>query len=82
MMTANLIERELLEVVQGLTDDQKQTVLQYARTIKQPVGEPGWLFVERTRHIHIPAEDLEAMQKAIDEAFGQIEDFPEVDLNG
>ena len=69
-MTANLIERELLEVVQSLTDAQKQTVLQYARTIDKPVGTPGWKFVKMARELHFDPEDVAQMEAVIEEEFG------------
>lgn len=81
-MTANLIERELLEVVQSLTDAQKQTVLQYARNLGRPVGIPGKLAVQFANELNFSPDDLAEMSTAIEAAFEQVHPAPEVDLDG
>jgi hypothetical protein len=64
------MQRHILEIVRGLT--QLKNVLQ---------GEPGWLFLERTSHIHIEPGDLKLMEEAIEEWCERIDDFPEVDFD-
>lgn len=74
-------EREILDALHKLNVDQQRRVLEFAQGLTRPKGEPGWLFLERTRDIHIEPDDLKAMEQAIEEACEQIHDFPEVNLD-
>jgi hypothetical protein len=68
MMTALSLEQQILEQFRNLDSDQQQQVLDFIHHLKRhPPGEPGWLFLERTRDIYIPDEDLEAIKRAIEE---------------
>jgi len=66
-MTDMTLEQEILEVVRRLNTQQQREALEYLRDLEQPKGEPGWLFIERTRDIHIEPDDLKAMADAIEE---------------
>jgi hypothetical protein len=82
MMTANLIERELLEVVQSLTDEQKQTLLQYARNMGRPAGISGKRAVQIADELNFSPDDLTEMSAAMEAAFEQVYPAPEVNLDG
>lgn len=75
-------EQEILDIVRGLSDAQKQQALDYLRVLKRPQGEPGWKVVQHSRELAFDKGSLEEMQRAIDEACEMVEDFPEVDLDG
>ncbi|MBZ0281628.1 MAG: hypothetical protein K8L97_12885 [Anaerolineae bacterium] len=72
------LEQEIMDVVRKLNIEEQRTVLEQARRLAEPKGEPGWLFLERTQNIHIAADDLKLMEQAIEEAFEKIDDLPEV----
>jgi hypothetical protein len=74
-------EQEILELVRTLSDDQKQQALDYLRVLKRPKGELGWKVIQHSRELDFDLESLEQMERAIDEAFEVIEDFPEVNLD-
>ncbi len=61
------IEQELLEQLKKLDTDQKKQVLAFVHRLTQPQGEPGRDFIERTSHIHFPKEDLEEIERYIEE---------------
>jgi len=84
-MSEITIEQEILAAVQKLDRDMQQHILEIVRGLVQPKsvvqGEPGWLFIERTRDIHIEPEDLQLMEQAIEEDRARYKSFPEVDFD-
>lgn len=85
-MSEMTLEQEILTEVKKLNTDMQRHLLEIVRgltnTSSQSIGEPGWLFLERTRHIHIPTEDLAEMAQIIEEECERIDDFPEVNFDG
>lgn len=76
------LEQELLDQVRKLDRNQQRRVVAYARALHtRPKGQSGAEFLERTKNIHIDADDLKRMEQAIEEAFEQISDLPEVNFN-
>jgi hypothetical protein len=65
---------ELLSMLEKMSETQQRELLAQLRPSEKPIGEPGWLFVERTRHIHLPTEDAEDMLRVIEEGCEGIED--------
>jgi hypothetical protein len=61
------IEQEILERVQQLNPDQKKQVLDFVQKLTQPRGESGRDFLERTKGINFPKEDLEEIARIIEE---------------
>ncbi|MBE2184932.1 MAG: hypothetical protein IAE89_15995 [Anaerolineae bacterium] len=53
-------------------------VVELANRLARLQGTPGKVFVQQTRDIHIEPDDINRMTDAINEAFKQVEDFPEV----
>jgi hypothetical protein len=61
------IEQEILEQIQKLNPDQKKQVLDFVQKLNQPKSETGKEFLERTKHIKFPKEDLEEIARYIEE---------------
>lgn len=84
-MTAVSYEQDILREARKLAPDQQQRVLDLIRhwtsTPNQSSGIPGWLYIELTRNLHIPAGDMDAIESAIEAAFGRPEPLPQVDLD-
>jgi hypothetical protein len=74
-------EDEIIEVIRTLSDNQKLAALDYLRSLKRPNGEPGWKIVQHIHEIGFDMESLEEMERAIEEAFEEVEGFPEVNLD-
>ncbi len=66
-------KQEILEQLDRLNADQQRQVLEFARGLQRPVGEPGWMFIERTRDIWIDPADLEVMKQVIEEECERID---------
>lgn len=58
---------ELLQAIEKMSEDEQRNLLARLHPSEKIVGEPGWLFVERTRHIHLPDEDATEMLSVIEE---------------
>ena len=58
---------ELLHAIEKMSEEEQRELLARLHPPKKIVGEPGWLFVERTRHIHLPDEDAEDMLRVIED---------------
>ena len=72
-------EQELLDAARQLDREQQRRVLIYARALRtRPKGLSGQEFLERTKDIRIDPDDLNRMSQAIEEAFEQINELPEV----
>lgn len=67
------LEQAILEQLRKLNADQQNRVLEFARNLSQPRGEPGKLFLERIRDIHIDPADLEIMRQVAEEDCEQID---------
>lgn len=80
-MAAISYEREILEQIRDMSEEQQKEVLAFARGLKRPKGVSGKEFIERTKDIHIAPEDLALMQAAIEEAFERPSEFPEVNFD-
>lgn len=75
-------EQEIVRVLHDLDDEALRDVLGYVRTRKnRPPAEPGWKAVQHVTTIAFPKQDLEEMERAIEEACEEVEDFPEVNLD-
>jgi uncharacterized protein with ParB-like and HNH nuclease domain len=73
------IKEAIIEVVDNLDAEQQRLVLTYVQALsKRPKGLTGEEFLERTKHIHIDEDDLKQMEEAIEEAFEQVGDLPEI----
>jgi hypothetical protein len=72
-MAATTIEQEIIEAIQKLDSENQRRVLEYARSLRRPKGISGKEFLERTKDIHISPEDLDLMQKAIEEEFERVD---------
>jgi hypothetical protein len=83
MQETKTVKDAIIEYVDKLDLEGLQQVLTYARALsKRPKGLTGEEFLERTKHIHIDADDLKQMEEAIEEAFEQVGDLPEVKFSG
>lgn len=71
-------KEEIIERLDELNEDQQREILRTIETLKsRPKGEPGWLFLERTKNIRFDDD----MIKAIEEAFDNIDDDPDVNFD-
>jgi len=68
------VEQQIVDLIRNLNEEQRWEVLRFARRLKLPPGISGKEFIERTRAIQFPHEDLEEMKRAIEEEFEQIDD--------
>ncbi|MBE2270038.1 MAG: hypothetical protein IAE80_17505 [Anaerolinea sp.] len=78
-METSYLER-IMDVVKQLDAEKQKRVLEFVTEIERSKGEPGWLFLERTAHVHIDPEDLRLMQQAIEEDCEQIDDDPGIEF--
>lgn len=74
-------EREIVSEIHDLKPEQQREVLQYIRTLKRPKGTPGKLAVQMAQEIGFSHEDLEEMERAINELDEYLDEPPEVDLD-
>jgi hypothetical protein len=74
------LEQEIIEAVHKLNDAQKQHILEIARRLTLPEGEPGWKVIQHARAIGFSHEDLTEMAQAIEEWCERVDDFPEVNF--
>ncbi|MBI1258233.1 MAG: hypothetical protein GC204_12240 [Chloroflexi bacterium] len=75
-------KEQIIERIDELNEDQQREILETIDRIKnRPKGEPGWLFLERTKAIHIDPEDLKLMEQAIEEEFENIDPEPDVNFD-
>ncbi len=71
----------IVERLDQLSGEQQREVWEYIETLQdRPRGEPGYLFLERTKHLHIDPEDLKLMEQAIEEDCERIDDEPDVNF--
>jgi len=84
-MTVMTYEQDILREARKLAPAQQQRILDLIRywtsTPDQSPGIPGWLYIELTKNLHIPAEDMDAIETAIEDAFGRPEPLPQVDFD-
>ena len=84
-MSEATLDQEIMSEVQKLDTEMQLHILEIVRGLARqkglPQGEPGWLFVERTRHIHIEPDDLQLMENAIMEDRARVYGFPKVNLD-
>ncbi|MEO8395998.1 MAG: hypothetical protein ABI700_23585 [Chloroflexota bacterium] len=75
-------KERIIEVISNLDENRLREILETALAVKnRPQGEPGWLFLERTKNIHIDPEDLKLMAQAIEEEFETIGDEHDVNFD-
>jgi hypothetical protein len=69
------VEKQIVEYVGELTEEQRLKVLEFVRQLNNqpPQGESGEDLIRRVADIHIPSEDLEEMKRAIEEGCEQID---------
>ena len=65
---------ELVDLLEAMSEAQQRALLASLNPIAAPIGESGEVFLERTRHIHLPTEDMEEMLRAIEAGCEGIED--------
>lgn len=80
-MTDVSYEDEILEQIRRLDLEGQRRVLEFARSLGRPKGEPGWRIVQHAREINFPKDDLAEIQQAIEDFCEQVEDFPEIDFD-
>ena len=61
------IKQQIIEEVDKLSPDQQRHLLEYARTLHRPRGEPGKQLVQHAREISFPPDDLVEIKKAIED---------------
>jgi hypothetical protein len=75
-------KEQIIQQLDTLNENQQREILDTITRVKnRPRGEPGWLFLERTKDIHIDPEDLRLMEQAIEEEFENIEEEPDVNFD-
>lgn len=81
MATASYKDR-IVERLDDLTADQLRRVWEFVETVeKRPKGEPGWKIIQDARELGFSKEDLDEMERAIEEACEIIEDEPNVNFD-
>jgi hypothetical protein len=76
------LEQEILNELRQMSPAKQREVLEMTRRIKhRPEGEPGWKLIQHAREINFSHEDLEEMERAIEEACEDIEDATEVNFD-
>lgn len=71
-------KEEIIERLDELNEDQQREILDAIfRVQNRPKGEPGWLFLERTKNIRFDDD----MIKAIEAEFENIDDDPDVNFD-
>jgi hypothetical protein len=81
-MTVTTLEQEVLDELRRMSPSKQREALEAVRRINiHPEGEPGWKIIQHARAINFPLEDLEEMERAIEEACEEIEDDPEVNFD-
>jgi len=73
MTIATSLTDQIIQLVDQLTVDQKQKVLDYARGLGRPRGTPGHVLVALMDKIQIDPADLDEMEKAIEEECERID---------
>ncbi len=66
-MSNRVLEQELIEQVRRLDEEQQRRVLEFAQRLKRRKGTPGRLFLELTRDIKFHPDDLDVIERAIEE---------------
>ena len=74
-------EQEIVSEIHDLKPEQQREVLQYIRALKRPKGTPGKVAVQIAREIGFSHEDLEKMERAIEELDAFLDEPPEVNLD-
>ncbi|MBL8153874.1 MAG: hypothetical protein JNM70_06785 [Anaerolineae bacterium] len=69
-MTA--IRRDLMDVLQQLDAQAQQRVLEFARSIQEPTGEPVADLIQHMQEIAFPPADLQEIADLIEAEFEQI----------
>lgn len=73
---------QILEQIDDLNEDQQREILDAVLRVKnRPKGEPGRLFLERTKDIRFDPEELMLMEQAIEEACENIDPEPDVNFD-
>jgi hypothetical protein len=75
------LEKEIMEVVHQMTEEQQRELLKQAHRLKRPKGTPGKLAIQYARELAFNSEDLAEMEQAINEAFEKPAGFTEVELD-
>lgn len=73
-------EEQLLSIVRGLSDAQKQRVLEYAQVVSRPEGERGSDIIEHAKKLNFDKQFLQEMKEAIEEECETVEPFKDVSL--
>jgi hypothetical protein len=66
-MSDTTLDQELFNVVQTLNREQKEHLLEVARNLALPKGEPGWKIIQHARELGFSHEDVVEMEQAIEE---------------
>lgn len=77
-----LYEQEILDYLNKLSEKQQREVLEYVRKmVIRPPGTPGKLAIQYAREINFDSDDLNEMERAIQEEFQRVDEFPSVNLD-
>lgn len=61
------LKEQIIQQLDRLDDEQLQALLNYSHTLSRPVGEPGINLIRDARKLTFTAQDLEEMERAIEE---------------
>lgn len=81
-MTDSLYVDQIIHYVEKLDTEKQRQVLEYAQSLSKPKGISGRELIQLAHELNFDPQDLVEMQQAIEEECEQLEDFPEVDLDG
>ncbi|GEM_PF-1219587 len=83
MTTTFNVRDEIQQELAILTDTQLHALLTLLREIKKPmlIGEPGWQMIERVKSLDFTEQDLDEMQRAIDDFSEHGWAYPDVNFD-
>jgi hypothetical protein len=67
MVSTLSLKEQIVQQLDRLDEAQMRQLLTTAQAFQRPVGEPGKELVRHAREMKFPLEDLEEIQRAIDE---------------
>jgi len=79
-MAAISYEREILEQIRDMSEEQQKEVLAFARGLKRPKGISGLEAIRIVEEINFPKEDLAEIAEAIKDLDEHVDD-EDIDLD-
>lgn len=67
------IIEDIVDRLRSMDEEKQRRVLEFTAGLSRPVGEPGWLAVERTKSIRLRKEDVDEIARIIEEDFEQVD---------